>query len=112
MESGTQLKIQIPLTIKWNPESLGSSDKEPESGTWNLESTAWNPESQAVLDSFVWGNTDTKSVLLPGIKNFTQIEIFECFENIQDNVHILLSHYSLDCFNSCKCLSSLLRCNQ
>ena len=30
------------------------TDKELESITWNLESTAWNPKFTTVLDSFIW----------------------------------------------------------
>ena len=39
----------IPLTIRiQNPSS---TDKGPESSTWNLEYTAWIPESKTLLDS-------------------------------------------------------------
>ena len=45
-ESFQRLKsgIQVPLR------------KNPESSTWNLESTAWNPESKRVLDSLTLGD--------------------------------------------------------
>ena len=50
LESGSHLRleseIQVPLT------------KNPESSCWNLESTAWNPESRTVLDSLIWGDTE------------------------------------------------------
>ena len=31
-----------------------------QSSTWNLESTAWNPESSTALDSLTWRESDVK----------------------------------------------------
>ena len=56
LESGIQLKeSEISPTIN-GIRNLGSTYKvRPESRTWNLRSTARNPESKTVLDSFTWG---------------------------------------------------------
>ena len=71
LESGIRLEgSRIPLTIGiWNPNSTDKvrnpeSTANPESGirnrqrirnSWNPESTAWNPESNTVLDFLTWG---------------------------------------------------------
>ena len=41
-------------TKDWNSESRFHWQR-LESSTWNQESTAWNPESNTVLDSLTWG---------------------------------------------------------
>ena len=42
-------------TKDWNPESKFHWQRLEES-TWNRESTAWNPESKTILDSFTWSD--------------------------------------------------------
>ena len=42
-------------TNDWNPESKFHGPR-LESSTWNPESTAWNQESQDVLDALTWGD--------------------------------------------------------
>ena len=50
---GIQLKgAGMSLTI--GIQNLSYTEKELESITWNLESTAWNPEFSTVLDSLIW----------------------------------------------------------
>ena len=46
---------------KWNPESTFHWQR-LESSTWNLETTAWNPESKTVLDSLIWGDKAFKGI--------------------------------------------------
>ena len=49
---GIQLKgAGMSLTI--GIQNLSYTEKELESITWNLESTAWNPEFSTVLDSLI-----------------------------------------------------------
>ena len=53
---GSRIRLKesgIPLTIEiQNPSS---TNKRLNYSTWNLKSTAWNPESKTVLDSLTWG---------------------------------------------------------
>ena len=47
-----------PETKIWNILCFGIRNlqgQNPESSTWNLESTKWNPESNTVLDYLTWG---------------------------------------------------------
>ena len=53
------------IQLLWNPEST-----KMESGilsTWDLESTAWNPESKIVTDYLTWGNTFAQGRLFVNI---------------------------------------------
>ena len=52
----------------WIEPSIGfrnqrSTDKYPESSTWNPESTVWNPESETQFDSLTWSNMINKESL-------------------------------------------------
>ena len=56
LESGIQLKESEISPTTNGIRNLGSAGKvRPKSSTLNLKSTARNPESKTVLDSFTWG---------------------------------------------------------
>ena len=52
LESEIQLEESVIPLKGWNSKSLA---KDPESSTWKLESTTWNPESKTVLNSLTKG---------------------------------------------------------
>ena len=52
LESEIQLEESVIPLKGWNSKSLA---KDPESSTWKLEYTTWNPESKTVLNSLTKG---------------------------------------------------------
>ena len=91
LESGIQLKESgIPLTIGIRNPS--STEKEPGSSTWNLESTAWNPECTTVdvLDSLlihraIWEET------VPGVNLFYLflfLQVYYCYTVWKQQLHL------------------------
>ena len=50
LESAVQLK-ESEILQRNGIQNPSCTDKD-----WNLESTAWNPESKTVLDSLIWGD--------------------------------------------------------
>ena len=57
LESEILLKESRILLIFWVESSIQVPlTKNPESSTWDLESSAWNSGSKTVLDYFIWSN--------------------------------------------------------
>ena len=69
MESG------IPPTVGvQNPSSIDNV-MVPGSSTWNLESKAWNPDSETVLDSLTRGDISKATVVRTGGSRRIEVQI-------------------------------------
>ena len=69
------LESGIPLTVGIQNPSSSDNVMVPGNSTWNLESKAWNPDSETVLDSLTREDISKATVVRTGESRRIEVQI-------------------------------------